>query len=60
MARALIAIVAISLVGCSSFTSIKREDDGKYVLAGWEAGQGFVWVCDYDPATKTLTVIEKR
>ncbi len=47
------------LAGCSAFTSIQREElTGKYVITGWQAPgpRGFVWICDYDPKTKTLHV----
>lgn len=49
------------LFGCSGFTSIDREPNGDYVLTGWQAPgpHGFVWVCSYDPATKTLKVKEE-
>jgi hypothetical protein len=49
-------LLCLSLPACSVFTSIKRDPNGAYVLTGVSGGTGFVWVCDYDPATKTLTV----
>ncbi|MGE3172001.1 MAG: hypothetical protein AB7O97_05195 [Planctomycetota bacterium] len=55
-ALASFAILMLGAAGCSTFTSIDREDDGKYVLTGYGGSQGFVWICSYDPATRTLTV----
>lgn len=48
--------------GCGSFTSIDVEEDGRYVLTGWQTPGpvGFVWVCEYDEATRTLTVVESQ
>jgi hypothetical protein len=62
-ARSLVVglLVAAWLPGCaSSFTSIQREADGRYVVTGVEAPgpSGFVWIGDYDPKTKTFTVKE--
>lgn len=54
----LLAAVPV-LVGCAStFTSIQREPDGRYVVTGIEAPgpTGFVWIGDYDPKSKTFTV----
>ena len=49
-------------VGCSSFTSINRDSKGQYVITGWQAPgpTGFVWIGDYDPETKTLTIKEEK
>jgi hypothetical protein len=58
---ALLSVVTPVLVsGCSAFTSITREDNDTYAITGWESpgSRGFVWICTYDPVTKTLTVIE--
>jgi hypothetical protein len=58
----IVALVATALlVGCSSFTSIKRQAGGDYVITGWKTPGpvGFIWICDYDPQTKTLTVKEE-
>ncbi len=51
----------VTMLGCSAFTSISRDTNGDYVITGWEAPgpHGIVWICDYDPATKTLTVKER-
>ncbi len=60
--RGVLACAALILVaGCSSFTSIEREPNGDYVLTGWTTPgpRGFVWICKYDPATRTLTVKEE-
>ena len=49
-----VALIALfGLAGCSTFTSIHREDDGQYVITGVQAPgrRGFLWVCEYDPAT---------
>lgn len=59
----MVVLVALSgFCGCAStFTSIQREPDGRYVITGVEAPgpSGFLWICDYDPKTKTLTVKEE-
>ena len=47
-------------LACSSFTSIEREANGDYVVTGWDGHDGFVWICDYDPVTRTLTVKESH
>jgi hypothetical protein len=55
-------VVLLSLAGCAStFTSISREPDGRYVITGIEAPgpSGFVWIGDYDPKTKTFIVKEE-
>ena len=58
---ALASAVLILVAGCSSFTSIDREPSGDFVITGWTAPgpRGFVWICKYDPATRTLTVKEE-
>lgn len=59
--RSLAALALLGvLAGCSTFTSIEAEDDGRFVLTGWKQGKGFLWICRYDPATYTLTVEEER
>ena len=63
--RFIIAVCAcfpLLLSGCSAFTSIDRDANGDYVITGWQAPGpvGFVWICSYDPATKTLTIKEER
>lgn len=59
----IVVVVALAGVcGCaSSFTSIQREPDGRYVITGIDTPgpSGFVWIGDYDPKTKTLTVKEE-
>lgn len=67
MIRRLLTLAAVmvalpGLVGCAStFTSIQRDPDGRYVITGIEAPgpSGFVWIGDYDPRTKTFTVKEQ-
>ena len=57
-----LGVVSLLLVsGCSFFSSIDRDASGDYVITGVQAPgpRGFVWVCEYDPATYTLTVKEK-
>jgi hypothetical protein len=46
----------LTLPACSSYTSISRDASGDYVITGTQNGDGFVWVCSYDPQTMTLTV----
>jgi len=65
--RAFESLLALCLIAmapaCTSFTSINRDSDGKYVITGVgapAAGGGFVWICTYDPATKTMTVIKEE
>jgi len=56
------SVALFSLVGCAStFTSISRDPDGRYVITGIEAPgpSGFVWIGDYDPKTKTFIVREE-
>jgi|GEM_PF-5957529 len=62
LALVLVAAVLVGLAGCaSSFTSISTDPNGQYVLTGWDTPgpYGFVWICDYDPDTKTLIVREE-
>lgn len=58
---ALVVLTTLS-VGCSSFTSIELQQNGQYVVTGWQAPgpRGFVWICDYDPNSQTLTVVEQQ
>lgn len=44
---------------CSYYRGISRESNGDYVLTGVSGGNGFVWICGYDPQTMTLTVKRK-
>ena len=57
----LVAVTAVA-AGCSSYTSIERQPNGQYILTGWQAPgpRGFVWICEYDPDKRTLTVVEER
>ncbi len=62
---AVLFCAAALLTGCSEFTSVSRDASGEYVITGWDSfpfrgARGFVWICDYDPQTKTLTVTEKK
>jgi hypothetical protein len=62
LALAMGLAASTALTGCAStFTSIQRESDGRYVITGVEAPgpSGFVWIGDYDPKTKTFTVKEE-
>jgi hypothetical protein len=56
------AVCILLSVGCSSFTSINRDSNGQYIITGWQAPgpTGFVWICDYDPETKTLTIKDEK
>lgn len=58
----LLAAVGVALLSScvSRFNSIQREANGDYVLVGTEGSNGIVWICDYDPQTKTLTVKEEK
>lgn len=59
---ALISVVTLVLAsGCSAFTSITREENDTYVITGWASpgSTGFLWICTYDPVTKTLIVVEE-
>lgn len=64
MKRVLACLSLVGLLGalpsCSSFTSIKRESNGEYVVTGWVSVPfviyGTVYAGTYDPATKTMTL----
>ena len=54
----LLCCVAASLTSCDMYTSIKRQDNGQYVLTLQQAAK--VLVADYDSATKTMTIRERK
>jgi hypothetical protein len=60
--RRMLALAAclFLLPACSIHTSITREANGDYVITGHAGSSGYVWICSYDPATKTLTVKDKQ
>jgi len=55
------ALLLTTTAGCSSFTSIERTADGRYVISGWQAPgpRGFIWICEYDEATNTMRIVEE-
>ena len=58
---ALLIFAMIVVSGCSSLTSIEQTGGGRYVITGWQTPGpvGFVWLCTYDPATRTMTLLER-
>lgn len=62
--KVVLTLLALSLVpsACSSYTSITREANGNYVITGWETPgpNGVVLICKYDPATRTLTILDQQ
>lgn len=59
---AILGLISAAAVGCSSFTSIERQENGQYVLTGWQSPGpvGFLWVGEYDKNSRTLTIVEKH
>lgn len=53
---AILCCAAALLTGCDMYTSIKRDTKGQYVLT---THRGRMLICDYDAATKTLTIKKK-
>ena len=71
VAAALTPHAPILIDGNANFTAGNGVVSGNgtavdpYVITGWDSfpfrgARGFVWICDYDPQTKTLTVTEKK
>jgi len=58
---AVVAGLLAIMAGCSSFTSVERRDDGKFVMTGWEAPgpKGFLWIGEYDESSRTMKIVEK-
>lgn len=50
--------LAALLAGCDLYTSIKRDEDGRYVIVAQQSAK--ILIGDYDPATKKMTIRERR